>query len=502
MGRQPHRRRHARPPAAAWLGLFVSLSGCAGGEVVSPPEPRPLQVDGDGLVLGTSREDSLSVEQLVSRVECFLREGRRQSAERLVRRYPDVALLALATDESGGRAALYWIASVHDRQCASGPGGWSALLRDRAENREDYEDYEEARKALVSALREGRAEEAYEHDPLPVPEGSPGSEVLELEALRLQGLAALLADHPQEAAEPLARATETARLTRPYERAHLLLLLSEAEHRNGHDDVATQTWHEAVQCALPADGGPPAFFDPGFWVRVMDLRPRGVDWPVEVGEYLTGLADRRLGACAFGAEPAAPVDCALWALIGHERLLRDELRGALVAFSHAEALAVEDRARERLRLSQARAFLRLGETAAAQALLTSLVVKEDGVARDATALLGALELKLGRVERGLALLRSAVLEEKALPDGTDGDQPPRRRSGYGEACANLGLAFLMQGDDVEGLRWTREARSQFEAEHADEELSQCLRNELRHMERSGHDREAEALRERLDALER
>lgn len=457
------------------LTLLV-LAGCAGAEKGSPiHEAGPLRVEAAGVLGGAAAEGGISPDDLSAAVERLAREGRRGSAERLARKHIDAAWAALAYGRvSAGRSAIAWF---HDRHASAqgSASGWTALLSDRLEHPDRYRDYDAARERIARLLREGRAEDATDADAPEVPEDSPAGPVLRVEAARLAGVARLIADRPLEAVEALEPGIAAARAGRPYDLSQLLLLLGEAKRRAGAAEAASAAWSEAVETAAALADRVEEVFDPAFWERAINLKPPGTAWPPGVVGRLAKRAERSLGTSLEG-------EAAIWACVGERRLSRGEAKSALMAFSKAGDA-------DPLRVARARALAAAGEVHAARAMIAPLAAKADGPAvKGAEALMGALELRVGAVERGLALLRKATEGEADWP-------------GRAQAEANLGLALLGAGQEKDGLRWLRSAQTRYEVARDPEGLSRALRDEARWAESAGRSGEADRARERLSGLE-
>lgn len=471
--------------AAATLLLAAACSSSPDRAEMRDAGSRPLTVDAWGTSASVSAERPLAPEEFLERVDRALRGGRRASAERFIRRHPDVAQQALSGTPRLSSVALPSVARVHERQCGTGAGGWVDLLNDRAEHVERYEEFDRERETRLRLLREGRFLEASEISDSVVPESSPAAALLRIEIRRLRGLALLLAERPGDAAEAFRSAVEPAKVSRPFEAAHLLLLLGEAEQRAGRPDAGASAWKEAVERAAGLSDEPMEIFDPGFWERSIHLRPPTSPWPAKVIAMVRRLSDRRLGARpAEGSTPEA----ALWGVIGSVRFQRGEIRSALMAFSRGGAPTSDPTIREALRLGQARALARQGEVAAAKALLAPAAGRAEAEASGpALGFLGALELRSGDTARALLILKKAI----------EGPEWP----GRADAEANLGLAFLTTGKEADGLQWLHAAQARFETEGDADGRAQSLRNELRYLEERGRTKEAGDIRERLRVLE-
>ncbi|MCU0980739.1 MAG: hypothetical protein MUF25_16440, partial [Pirellulaceae bacterium] len=95
----------------------------------------------------------------------------------------------------------------------------------------------------------------------------------------------------------------------------------------------------------------------------------------------------------------------------------------------------------------------------------------------------------GGTQQGLHLLRRAVEEAPTL-------QWPERA----EAEADLGLAYLLMGDETAGLRWLHQTQQTFEATGQHDALFQSLENELAYLEQTQRKDAAQLARQRLDNL--
>jgi len=479
-------------PTLAFLAALL-IAGCSSspaGVKMDGPEPgtRALTVDAWGSSPQVQVERPVSTEEFLERVDRLLRAGRKNAAERLIRRYPDVSLQALSEAPTRPARSLPVIAQVHERQCGTGPGGWPDLLRDRSERREHFNGIDAERELRLRMLREGRFLEAAEVDVDVVPGDSPASALMRIDLWKLRGLAFLLAEKPAEAAAAFRAASEPARISRPYEAAHLLLLLGEAQLRAGKSEAAAAAWTDATEKAVPLSMEAGELVDPGFWERAIHLKPSAALWSPRVGAMVRELGDRRLGVRITSD---ADAESGLWGLIGLARLLRGESRGALMAFSRgAGAGSVDEKLREANRVGQARALARQGELSSAKAMLVPSAAKPGTGGIPALALLGALELRSGDAPRASVILKKALEEPEAA------DWP-----GRADAEANFGLALLSTGKEAEGLKWLRSAESRFEAEKDPEGLVQALRNELRYLEDHARDREGVEVRERLKTVE-
>ncbi len=514
-----------RPTLFCAAALLLAHAGCA----ALPQAPlsidrgqplggRAVGVDSDGLVLGEADGAALSPQRLLTEVADLLRQNRAASARRLVQRYPDVAweLLRGPVPAGAGTDVLRAVAAAHDAQCLpdAGAAGWTELLKHRDEHPEPYQQYAERREKFLAKVRQGLAGEALAAGLAP-PEGGKASSLLAVDAMQLTAAALLRDNRPEEAADAYRRATVAARGAYPYYEALMRLQFSEALRHAGRISEADAAWLAAVDCASEGLRGDPGVFDPGFWQRAAYHRPVHQPWPASVARLLAELsghygvlaADATSAVLEGGAPPheatatsrdgsatgtSQPADERfLWSCIGHWRLERGEPEAALVALKQAHTLATSPGDRQRLELAQAGALMALAQPTAATAVLIGLSESsDDQIARPALAMLGTLRLEAGNTKQGYTFLR------RALEEGDPVDWP--NRAG---AEADLGLAYLMLGNEQAGLRWLRGAQARFDADGARDLLLRSLENELAYMEQTKKRSEAKALRQRIDQLE-
>ena len=411
------------------------------------------------------------------RVDGLLDKGRRRSAGRGIELFPDVALQALrqATCQGATDPALLWVAEVYERQCCrvAPTKGWSAVLRDRAAHPARYDPYDAARRRLVAHVRSKRFADAAA-GAIEAPADAPGRAIV-LDADQLRGESLLLAGRPHEAAAEFERALPLARTTHPHQATQLLLLLCQARRGAGDAHAAGEAWRESVTLAAPLLAAARPVRDPVFWGLAADLKPKDEPWPPEVAQR-------------FG--PPGRTDARVWGQIGSWRLRRREARAALAAFERGEALAADPAARDRMRLGRAKAFVQLGQLDAASALLRRLAKsRTPEVARPALALMGTVHVQRKDPRSGIRALRRALAD--AAPDWP----------GRGQAEADLGLAYLLTGNETEGLTWLRSAQRRFEETGDFDMLASCLQSEAKFLDHVGKHREAREAVARLHELE-
>jgi hypothetical protein len=497
---------------SALLGVVLATAGCSGlipkpvTEDTDPltaglpgPSAPQVRVGGDGFALGDVEQCSVPPQAFADRIGECLQANRRGTADRFVRLYPDLALAILREPKSVRiqSPVLQTIAQTHDQQCSRcGPGaGWSAVMADRARRPAAYQDHDLRRQQFVTHLENGRLDQALALSLDTAAAGLTASP-LQVDAWRMTGIAQLLNGQPQLAVAAFEQARQHSAGVHPYEEVTLLLLESDARRRAG-DDAATAAWQQAVWQLADLAAGPAPVHDPILWERAAYLRPVDCPWPPEVLQRLAA-ANTRLGipaeswfAARVGfASSASSDEAVVWAAIGHVRLARDEPQAALVALKRAESMTTHPLLAGRLRLAEAKALSRLGQSAAATAMLAGLAGDSDAsVSRPALAMLGSIKLQEGGTQQGYQFLRRAVA-----------DDPEATWPGRTEAEADLGLACLLLGDDPQGLRWLHSAQRQMEAQGDIEQLVQSLENEQEYLRRSDRKDAADAISQRLEQL--
>jgi len=506
-------RQHAAVAGACLLAGVAAmlLGGCAGiswkpfaSKSDPPAGPAPaagthVRVGGDGFALGDVEQSVCTPQQFLQRVGELL-PARQTAAAEFVQRHPDVALGILR--EPGAVPApphvLAFVAQVHDRQCSrvEAQAGWSALLADRAAHPDRYAPHDQKRRQFMDHVQNGRVQEALQLGVADTPAGTPGT-MLAVDAWRLTGIALVLGGQPQEAAAAFQKALQQA-AGHPYQAVNVLLLLSDAQRRSGMLPAAQSTWQDSVRLASELATAVSPVADPILWERAAYARPVQCPWPVDVQQRLDqvnlafGIVPGRRDAVIPVSTAATPADeAALWTAIGHWRLARDEPQAALAALKRAESMTSQSWPAARLQLAQAKALARLGQAQAATAVLIRLASNGDPqIARPATAMLGTMKLQQGGVQQGFNLLRRAGEEDPSL------FWPERP-----EAEADLGLAYLLVGDENAGLRWLHGAQQAFEASGQHEPLVQCLENEAAYLDQAKKTDLAKAVRRRIECLQ-
>jgi tetratricopeptide (TPR) repeat protein len=444
-----------------------------------------------GQNLGESQEVAVSPAEFLANIEDLLQAERMMTATRWIARHPDAAQEALR--QSGGKvnpAVLMTIARVHDRQTLrhTGNATWEKLLLQRKARPEIFTQYDQARIQLMTLTSHGEGDRALQLN-LPSLAVKTGETMLEIDAWQLQGTVYLLIDKPADAVAVWQKALSKTQSISDYQTAYLLLLVSDAQRRAGDPQGAVTTWLEAVNISAGMLGNNRNVYDPVLWEKLAYMRPVKTDWPEPAIRRLREIDPLPGTELAGGAVLA---EACLWNCVGKWYLDRGHHQAALVAFKRAESVLSDIRAQHYLRFREARSLVLLNQTGAATALLVGLANDRTSLmARPSMALLGSLRLKSGSVQQGFNLLRKAIEKDESL------DWPERA-----EAEADLGLAYLMFGDEVQGLKWLHQAQQRFEGKQEFESLALAMHNEANYLAHAKKQAEAVALRDRLMAMER
>lgn len=448
-----------------------------------------VMIDGDGSELGESERAKIQPNQLAERVEKLLDEGKIDRARGLVHRFPDVALarlrdglLSTETDRS--------IAEFHGEQCLNGKH-WPAMPT----------AYQRLRVEFVGHLSQGDVDRAMTVWP-GMALGEPADPLWRADAWHLRGHAELLRGNDEASANAFAQAVRSLAGQHPLWTSHLLLLASNAQRRAGDERLANRSWNQAVTLAAEFAGNgravgsgraaanSRAIRDPILWERAAFLQPSDQPWPEPVDRHLRqAIADR------WGDEPPATIPTAtiVKTCTGYWRLDRGEAQAALVALKQAETATRDAGLQGRLRLAQTGALLAMGQESAAATMLKLLAAHQDTfVSRPALARLGAMRLQNGSTVVGFNMLKKAVEPEHDAA----GSWP-----GQAAAEADFGLAYLMIGDEEQGLSWLHRAQKRFEAEGDSSQLLASLRNEAEFFVHTERKKQARELEKRIARLE-
>jgi tetratricopeptide (TPR) repeat protein len=482
--------------------LLMILAACARNvSDDSPDEKHHLKVDMDtaGLDLPQTR---LTTEEFISKIEAALRMERPATARRWVLRFPDLAVDALRRFGSASISltTLEFIAEAYDACRLSKPQspGWRVLIREFGASSTRFSAFLHAQQTYHDHLINGYPQSASRVMLIETARDCfPG--LLEAEGHRLTGLALMLGERPQEAADQFNKAATILRDLYPHEAAEAKLLASEAARRIEQERLSIESWQESLLLAA-------ALHDRGtlrpasvLWERLANLAPAQAMWTGEIRAMLQSTAEKLVGLSWPKGESKNKGDgfvdndshwVFIWTCIGSWRLERNEPQLALLAFARAQSQAPVGEWRERLRCLQAKALLWSGQRQAASGMLGSLALSPDPrTSAPALALRGTMELERGNVNEGSAILRRALSDPNI-------DWPDRA-----SAEADLGLVYLLQGNEAEGLMWLRAAEDRMAKSGRTGRLVQCLENQMRYWERAVRPERVSEIRERIRRLE-
>ena len=463
---------------------------------------RKVALDGQGKVLGEADDNTLTTAAFAFHLKGLIEESH-SGADCFTRRYPDVAQRFLhenLTSEKPAFELLMFVAKAHDKQTQTRNSVWQSAVNEMKIQPARFREFAAARRQIHAALTEGK----------PLPKTKPLTELLPknvnpawwFDAWSLTGMLSLLDEKPQDAGYAFYKSIEVSRDSMPYAAMQAELLASECLRRHGSVELAAEVWQSAVTHGAEFLLSELPLIDASFWDRACYLRPHQAQWPERVAHATLVEHQRRgwfgislqksdvqlTGDFAEGATETP--DCLIWSLLGYARFDRDEPQAALVAFKKAESLALDGAHADVWQIAQARALLRLGQTAPATAILMKHAQNKDQRASlPALALLGTIKLQANQPTIGLSLLRRAF---ETFPDAT--------WPGQAEARADLGLAYLMVGDEHSGIQELHAAQRHFEAVGEMSLLLTALQNELAYSEKKSHRKEAKAIRERIEEL--
>lgn len=444
---------------------------------------RQVDVDGAAVVLGEADVAEPDPRQLLSTVERLGHQQRWGSAKRRVQRFPDVTLRAL--QKFDGPIAGF-MAQVYDEQLGLAEDGettWHALIVERTASPDAYTEVRRVRSRVVETLEAGHFEQALTYASQ-WRDTTLSSPLVEMDRLYWHGLALLLNDRFDKAADTFA---EGAVLAEDHHQLHqaarLHMLASHAHHREEAAESATARWEQAVVHGAVLLEGPTPLADPGLWEQAARWRPEDARWPARVQRILEAQVQGPLGWPA-----GEPVEATLWAAIAHWRDSRGEHDAAVIASRRTESMVESKVAQGSVRLAMGRMLSQAGERGAATSLLVGLTNHEHPeIAAAARGALGVMYVQRQQVREGARLIQRAL---------EDPDWP-----GRAGAKADLGLAYLLLDEQAKGMELLRDARADFDARGKWEQAMRASANEAAYWDHVGDKANAETVRERITARE-
>jgi hypothetical protein len=477
--------------APTGMALMLALSACSTSPrarssqqpyptapPITLPPPGPYGVTVDSRWNYSAFENRPAANWLLQRARDSAAEGS-VGLDKLVQRWPDITLDILRDGVAGDTdlPLCLSIADSYDRvfDTADPAAGWSTALTTSASQHDAYSSYRNAREHLLSLFKTGQFADAAAIDPIAaLPSGAPPA--LRTEALRLAGLSALLNDHPEHAVDFFSRAADTAREGPRHVRFEIGLLLSESQRRMGLPGAAALAWQNAVASAGDVR-------DPDLWERAILIKPSAIDWPPQA-------------ALAGADEPdfsngQGPDTSDVLIGIGKMHLVRGAAQAALLDFSRAETETSNPGKKSLARIYRVQSMIALQLVASALPMLDGLMKSPDPrIGWRAQAIEGDVDCRvLGDRRHGIPLMRAAL-------DAADaGDWP-----GKSHLSANLALYYLLEGEDVQGLRILHLVEARFEVEAQWEDLARSLLDEAAYLRVTDKNDQAEIVQKRADQI--
>ena len=279
--------------AGCLLGVF--LAGCTWQQLTDSSSPQRYPAPGTRrveLVNLTTRTQavnpcSLSAEQFFTKATELCQSGKLGRLQRLVGRYPDVALEMLRNldPRQAQTSERQSIAQAYDRLfvVSSEACGWLWTLKDMADRPAIHSGAFNNRVRARGLIEQGRfslAEKAVAEADSSLPP------FLRAEAMRLRGVALLLDDQPAQAAGLWRQARSLAESDTCLD-SELDLLTSAALRKAGQPADSAAAWGRAVSNAIRLN-------DPILWERLMELKPPEAAWPADIWAcFRQGVATTR-----------------------------------------------------------------------------------------------------------------------------------------------------------------------------------------------------------------
>lgn len=454
-------------------------------EKVSNSPARTIRFDGSEVILGTSDLNSLSGDELASKLQPLVDAKRFHSATALLLQYPTAAhqLVFGRWANSPSDGTIQFIASVLSRHHGSSSGEWQSLLGQAEREPSKSQQYLSIRNQFASTLVNGQPSEQQTERLRQLAQELAHPLVL-VDSLKLLGMNELLSQRATWA-ESLFRqaATHCRQVGDAYLESSMWLLVSAAAKQGGRENVASEAWQQAID--LRAEMLRPGIpLEAAFWLRAEELKLASQKWPTKLASALAHEVAR------IGCNQQNSAETSLHIAIANALLDSDSAQMALVRYKKAETLASTSDA-PWLKIAQGKCLATLGQGSVSAAILSGPAASEnESISSAATAALGSAKLLDGAYQQGAQLLN------KALTTHADAKWPQKSM-----AHADLALAQLIVGDSDAGLQALGVAQSMFEAEGDVTSLLQALENELQILQLESRESQAELLQKRIAKLE-
>jgi len=456
-----------------------------------PGVSRKVRWDGGGVIIGETDALAFDPDSFLNTISTLLQANRLASVQGMVQAYPDIALQALQETEvdSANSRALQLVASMLDSTWSS-EGAWQSFVTDVQALPRKSSERLDIRMRFWRYLKNNQPDKAQKLKITRTLSNEHGV-ILRAEFHRLESIAAMMNEKPEDSIEQLETAIELVRDSCPWYACKLKLLLGEFYRHAGRWDDWKSTWETAVtdNSQLARDQ---LSLDPQFWNRAAFLRPAGNPWPPKVVQNLKSVLGELDVAETQNTMRLTSDESVIWFAIGMQHLRRAEGQNALLAFKKSEAGESNQHSIKVMQLYQARSLVATGQPGAASAILFRMVSDNEGtaLADRAKAILASMKLQNGSVAQGLNLVKSAMESIESWPR----DEQSRARADYG-------LALLMKGQESQGLHQLDRAMQDFREAGELEQARQCLWNRAKYFEKTEQKEEFRMVSETLVELE-
>lgn len=431
-------------------------------DVNEAPKPKPLkkEVRLDGaLSLGQANNLAFKPEELGGLLSAQAQAGNWNSVRYLIRTYPDIvadALLEGTTIDSGSYAKR--IAVLYDRFWSEvGSKSWYVLY-----SNPNRGDFFKLRRRFLGLMKNGQLDQANALG-LSKKDFCKEPSIEKAECLRLEGLACLLKEEFAAAEKKLGDSFLVFSEVHPVLAPSVGLLLGECYRKQKKKDRWRLAWSRSVNQAANLISKK-EHHHPAFWTDAAFVKPIHERWPDQVTNVLTKqLSDSGLDSTRLDSKFDGEV--MIWAYIGQKSLERSESQNAILAFKKAEAMISSAQAKSEFQLRQAKGMILGGQTGPATAILTRLGSDKTVFGDRAKSILATLKLQEGSLAQGMNLLQNAI--------GSAGAWPTDERL---SALADYGLAYLMRGNESEGVSLLMNVHGQFIDLKEMDQAEQVLQN--------------------------
>lgn len=459
--------------------------------VVSNPQAKEIRFDGQELVLGSGKCQSLPNNELRKTIAQLLEGEKFRSATAMANLHVRSAQ-RLLIDEAGEPESDVedFVAKVLDQNKPKPV--WSEHLKNCRSRSEIMKRFKDAKSGVLAHSKPDNSnvsdigelvQAAEELESVP----------LQLEAQRISALAKVAAGESETAVNTLVSAAElAAQASLPNVSSDLWMMACQASMRFENVAQGRKCWQAAVATQLtavrsrPADQKLPSV-DTVFWEQADKLRHPKDQFPPELNLAFAPWYSR------IGLTPTseASPQVVLWATIAEFQLTTGQPHLAALSIKRAEIGATEVSKRW-LRIALARSMAAQGQDSVAVTILGSLSDAPEASVRAASlATLGSIKITSGAYEQGSRFLVEAL----NMPES--GKWP-----GQLAAKADLANVRLIVGRFDEALPALHAVQNEMLSSGRWQSLCQSLENEAAIVEIEQSKREARLIRKRIQEIEK